>query len=174
MFEIFSTLQVPFIRKKIQTILILAFEANSAFVPWKWDQNGENHTLCVVSYQWMWLYLEPYWIVLWRGADTSIFVGQSVVQLCSKVLVKENSKSIIYNPSNKTTIFIIQAITCHSETKRWNQTINFFNVKFQNYLDKTIKLCHVQAFVINQNPKVLNLRNKIKIIIHSKILILKY
>ena len=30
--------------KKFQTTLILAFEANSAFVPRKWDQNRENQT----------------------------------------------------------------------------------------------------------------------------------
>ena len=29
---------------KFQKTLTLAFEANSAFVPRKWDQNCENHT----------------------------------------------------------------------------------------------------------------------------------
>ena len=39
-----GTLRAPSVRKKFQTMLILAFEENSAFVPQKWDQNCESHT----------------------------------------------------------------------------------------------------------------------------------
>ena len=49
LFEIFSILRSGYpsgtlCSKKFQTMLILAFEANSAFVPQKWNQNCENHT----------------------------------------------------------------------------------------------------------------------------------